>query len=72
MAGKAASEEPVTMDVFTTALGTVGIKGIVPVGSRQTISPAAFSEKWMKPCTINDSKKLTKYRNDLKRAAEAE
>lgn len=47
-----------TVEVITTAPGTMGLLGIVPVGTRAKIAPEAFSKHWMRPATRTAAKKL--------------
>lgn len=54
-----------TLDIITTAPGTFGVMGIVPVGTREFINPAAFSAAWMKPATKKAEAVLDRYRETL-------
>lgn len=48
-------------DVVTTAPGTLGPQGIVPVGTRTTVPSRMFSKHWMKPATQASGKKIAAY-----------
>ncbi|MGL6210517.1 MAG: hypothetical protein ACRC14_11885 [Paracoccaceae bacterium] len=52
------ADAPDTVKVVTTAKGTLGIGGIVPIGTEATIAIQAFSATWMRPKTIGDRNKL--------------
>lgn len=47
-----------TITIVTTAKGTLGAGGIVPVGTVAEIAVTAFSANWMKPKTQADKKKI--------------
>jgi hypothetical protein len=42
-------QEPKTIDIITTGVGTIDGKGLVPIGSKHTIETGAFSKEWMIP-----------------------
>lgn len=54
-----------TLEIVTTALGTFGPLGIVPVGWRGYINPAAFSSNWMRPATKKAEDHLRRFREGL-------
>ena len=41
------------IEIITTAPGTFGPEGVVPVGTRRLIDPELFSDKWMRK-TVED------------------
>lgn len=51
-----------TVRIITTAVGTFGKNGLVPVGTRAEIDIAAYSDVWMKPATKAEGAKIAKYR----------
>lgn len=54
------AESEATVNVVTTAPGTMGPGGIVAVGTKATIEIGAYSSNWMKPATKADAAKLAK------------
>lgn len=60
-------ESEVTVNVVTTAPGTLGPQGIVPVGTKATIPLTLYSVNWMKPVGVGD---MNKVRALLKQRAE--
>jgi hypothetical protein len=51
-------EGAATVNVVTTAPGTLGPQGVAPVGTKATILLTAFSANWMKPASIGDANKI--------------
>ena len=46
------------IDIKTTASGTFSKRGLVPIGTKATVSADAYSEAWMKPATAAAAKKV--------------
>ena len=51
-------ESEATVNIITTALGTLGPQGVAPVGTKATILLTAYSVNWMKPASIGDANKV--------------
>lgn len=51
-------ESEATVNIVTTALGTLGPQGVAPVGTKATILLTAYSVNWMKPASIGDANKV--------------
>lgn len=51
-------EGELTVNVVTTAPGTLGPEGIVKVGTDATVLVTAFSAAWMRPKTKADAMKI--------------
>lgn len=49
-----------TVNIVTYAVGTLGIGGIAPIGTKATIAISAYSQHWMRPITKGDAAKLKK------------
>ena len=47
-----------SVTVITTAKGTLGPGGIVPIGTECEVAISAFSKAWMKPKTKADADKI--------------
>lgn len=52
------AESEATVNVVTTAFGTLGPQGIAPIGTKATILLTAYSSNWMKPASIADANKV--------------
>lgn len=52
------AESEATVNIVTTAPGTLGPQGIAPVGTKATILLSAYSVNWMKPASIGDQNKV--------------
>lgn len=52
------AESDLTVNIVTTAPGTLGPEGIVKVGTEATVLLTAFSATWMKPKTKADAAKI--------------
>lgn len=67
-------DDQVTVDPITTAVGCLGSKGLIAVGTRLKELPIEqFSDNWMKLVTKTDQNKLRSYRTQqalLKKADE--
>jgi len=55
-------ESELTVNVVTTAPGTLGPEGIVKVGTPVTVLLTAYSENWMKPKTKADAEKIAAFK----------
>lgn len=55
-----APDDKETIDVVTTAIGTFGVDGIAPIGTRRAIHYSAFAESWMKPANLMSTQRLKK------------
>lgn len=49
-----------TVQVITTAPGTLGPGGIVPIGTKASVKVRHFSKNWMRPATAADAAKIKK------------
>lgn len=47
-----------TVEIITTAPGTLDVGGIIPVGSRGVIARRQYSRAWMQPATAKDARKV--------------
>jgi len=52
------AETELTVNIVTTAAGTLGPEGIVKIGTEATVLLTAFSSAWMRPKTKADSLKI--------------
>lgn len=54
-------ESEATVNVVTSAPGTLGPEGIVAVGTKATVALSAYSKNWMRPATKADDAKIKKF-----------